>query len=174
MKNEEKINNIIIENARITWRNFKGEVSKKNPSGEKNFGVRIDDLAMVEALIKDGWNIKHAPKDRPVGCREDDKEYDYLPVAVSWDNDYYIPEVVMFTNDKKKELSDKTVGVLDRMNFENVDIIIRPYVWDVNGKTGVKAYVKNLYVTVTDSYNPFADKYARYDGPDVDLPFEPD
>ena len=57
-----------------------------------------------------------------------------------------------------------------------MDLIIKPYVWEVGGNTGIKAYLKTMYVTAAD--DPFYQKYRDVglsDGPDEpnedDLPF---
>ena len=58
-------------------------------------------------------------------------------------------------------MTEDTVSVLDYAEIDNVDIIINPYHWEVNGKTGVKAYVKTMYVTLV--VDEFYDKYNKED-----------
>ena len=43
-------------------------------------------------------------------------------------------------------LSEENVGILDSVDIDHATVEIRPYNWDVNGKTGVKAYVRELLV----------------------------
>jgi hypothetical protein len=38
--------------------------------------------------------------------------------------------------------------MLDVLTFSRIDLIVNPYMWDANGNSGVKAYVKTLFLTM--------------------------
>lgn len=146
--------NIVIESARIGFRNFSGKEGKFNPAGRRNFCVFLDmDIAL--ALEKDGWNVRWLqPRD------ESEDRQPYLQISVSYDN--IPPKIVLVTQKGKTIMDEDSVNILDWAEIQNVDIIIRPYNWEVNGKSGVKAYVKSMYVTIME--DSFESKY--YDVPD--------
>jgi hypothetical protein len=159
----QRIGNINVENARIIFRNFAGKESKFNAKGKRNFCLCLDDDD-AEKLKEIGWNIKYlSPRD------PDDAPQAYIQVAVAFEN--IPPKIWLITGGKKTELNEDTVAALDYAEIENVDLIIRPYVWEVNGKTGIKAYVKNMYVTIVE--NEFEKKYRNLDEEDdgEDCPF---
>lgn len=145
-------NNITIENAKIAFKNFSGKEGKFNPAGRRNFCVILDEepKELVDKLIEDGWNIRWLnPKD------EDDIPVPYIQVAINYD--YMPPKIYMVTKKKKTLLDEEDINMLDWAELENVDLVIRPYNWEVNGKDGVKAYLKTAYFTIVE--DEFADKY---------------
>ncbi len=143
-------NNITIEGARLVFRNFEGKEGKFNASGKRNFCVLLDD-DLAHTLQDDGWNIKWLnPKE------EGDEPQAYIQVAVSFG--VVPPKIVLITSAGKQTLDERSISILDWAEIENADVIIRPYNWEMNGKTGVKAYVKALYIKIAE--DEFERKYA--------------
>jgi hypothetical protein len=135
-------NNITIKNAKLAFRNFTGAEGRFNPKERRNFCVLLDKDVAID-LKKIGWNIKWL-KPREEG---DDKQA-YIQVTVSYK--VLPPKIVIVTTNGKSILDEDSVNVLDWAEIENVDLIIRPYSWNVNGQLGLKAYVKTMYVTIVE------------------------
>ena len=146
---------ISIENAQIGFRNFSGRGDMYNAEGQRNFCVFLDEET-AHALAEDGWNVKW-----PKNMTEDDTRQPHLQVSIKYSP--YPPNIVMVTQSNgKQKLTEETIGLLDDADIETVDLRIRPYNWTLqDGRTGVKAYVKDMYVVIQE--DPFAYKYADSD-----------
>ena len=148
------VNNINIEGALIIWKNFSGERDKFNP-GKRGFSVVIDDAVMADELKQEGWNVKERPLQE--GADQSEQEWT-LPVKLNM-NRY--TQVWLIVGNHKTLLDENTVAQRDVVDIVNCDISIRPYEWEMSGRTGITAYVDSMYVTIRE--NKFAEKYADLD-----------
>lgn len=131
---------IIIEHADIGFRNFSGKEGKFNPPGKKTFVVFLD-TDHAEELERQGWNVKYLkPRD------EDDEPKAYLSVEAKFT--HKPPVVALITSGGRTTLDEQTTMILDFADIKQVDLVINASRWDVNGKQGVKAYLKSIYVTI--------------------------
>jgi len=144
---------ITIEGALIAFRNFAGKEDKFNPAGNRNFCVLLDP-EVARALKADGWNVKQLnPRD------EGDPPQDYMSVAVKYD--FRPPKIVIVSQSTgvKTFLDSDTVHILDWADIENIDLMITPYHWEVNGKVGIKAYLKKMFLILEE--DKLEKKYAE-------------
>ena len=145
-----------IDDARIAFRNFRGEGDKFNREGDRNFVLIIPTEEIADALTKEGWNVKiRDPRE------EGDTPFMYLPVKVKF-NDRG-PQVYLVTGNRRNRLDEGTVAMLDDIDIINVNLDIRPYDWEVNGKTGRTAYLQAI--EVFQEIDRFAARYAEEESP---------
>lgn len=152
-------NSVVMENVQIIFRNFEGKEGQYNKAGTRTFAVLLDD-DVAEAMLSDGWNIKR------LKLREDEEDPNavpaaYLSVEAAYDKGKP-PRVVMITSRGPTNLNEETIEQLDLVDIQNVDLIVAPYHWNVNGNQGVKAYLRSLYVTIEE--DELERKYAEMEG----------
>jgi len=139
---DRKLPNRTLEDVRIIFRNFSGAGDAFNAEGNRNFNIILDD-ADAEAMRADGWNVKtKEPRE------EGDDPLHLLKVDVSYKA--RPPRVVMITSRGRTNLDEAGVGALDWVNIKQTDLILNPYAWTVNGKSGIKAYLHSIYVTIEE------------------------
>lgn len=139
MANEQTV---LVEDAQIIFRNFAGKESQFNREGDRNFAVKLPQ-ELAAQMYEDGWNVK-VLKAREEG----DEEQPYLGITVGYKG--RPPRVVMITSRGRTDLSEDEVEMLDWVDIVKVDLIFRPYNWNVGDKSGVKAYLKSIFVTIQE------------------------
>lgn len=149
-----------IDDARIINRNFRGEASKYNREGDRNFCVVIPDQEIADALMTDknqygiGWNVKiKAPRE------EGDEPLMFLSVKVKFNNRG--PYVHLVTGGKRVTLDEESVSILDKIYISHVDMDIRPYDDEFGGKPFRSAYLQSICV-----YQDVRDRFAEEEYPE--------
>lgn len=128
-----------INEARIIYRNFKGEQSQYNAKGDRNFAVIIPTEELANQLIEDGWNVKiKDPRE------EGDTPFMFLPVKIKFNERG--PHVYLTSGKSFNRLTEETAGQLDDVKIVSCDMDIRPYDWEINGKCGRTAYLQSINV----------------------------
>jgi hypothetical protein len=138
-----------LEGVRLIWRNFAGEKRLYNESGKRSFSIPLEEPMALE-LREIGWNVKDNQK--KVDRGEADELLYHLDVTVKMDGrrpprlfliskkwDHQTNEEVS----RRTPLDEDTISNLDYAEFDNVDLIIRPFNWGpIQGNYGVTAYLK--------------------------------
>ena len=149
---------IIIEGARIKFKNFAGEARQYNPAGQRNFVLCLPD-ELAQQLTAEGWNVKWKP-----GRHPEDPDEAQLVVKVKYnesgDDHSRDPIAYLIQGRRKIALDGRTVATLDRLAPLNIDLVVRPYVWDINGNVGITAYLDEIYYTAVEG---MSSKYADYE-----------
>ena len=148
-------NTVLMEGVRIIFRNFAGKEGQYNREGDRNFAVLLDEPT-AHAMGADGWNVKFL---QPRSDEEGEGPQAYLPVSVNFKG--RPPRIVLVTSRGRTNLDEYGVEMLDWVDIINVDLIVRPYEWTVNGKSGIKAYLQSIYVTIEE--DPLEIKYSELD-----------
>lgn len=162
MANNNKVSNIVMENAKIIFRNFSGREERGpqgqifNEEGKRNFTLIIEDMDFARTLANDGWNIKFKePRE------EGDEPYATLKVNVSYK--VKAPNIQVVSK-KRTRLTEENVDLVDGLDIANVDLVINPSYYDIAGRSGISAYLSSMYIVPME--DAFASKYE--DIPDAD------
>ena len=148
-----------IDDARIIYRNFAGTASKFNREGDRNFAVLIEDQEIADALLAEGWNVRIKP------ARDSGEDpFMYLPVKVKYSG--FGPVAYLKSGNRLNKLDEDSIFCLDDVEIESVDLDIRPYDWDFNGKEGRTAYLQSIHVV--QRIDRFAARYAIDEMPEDD------
>lgn len=147
-------NTLIMENAKIRFRNFSGRPDEFTREGDRSFALVIDDEDLANKLKEDGWNVRmRMPKN------DGEDPWYYLKVKVNFGG--FPPKIIEVTSRNRVSLNEETVGILDSAELKSVDVEISPYHWEIGGRSGITAYLKTMYATIEE--DPFVAKYELTD-----------
>lgn len=147
-------NTLIMENAKIRFRNFSGRPDEFTREGDRSFALVIEDEDLANKLKEDGWNVRmRMPKN------DGEDPWYYLKVKVNFGG--FPPKIIEVTSRNRVPLNEETVGILDSAELKSVDVEISPYHWEIGGRSGITAYLKTMYATIEE--DPFAAKYELTD-----------
>jgi hypothetical protein len=135
---------ITMEGVEIRLRNFSGKEGRYNNKGDRNFLVLLndDDAAMLASA---GITIKEL-----AARNEDELPKPFVKVKVNFDSEPQ-PRLVLVTTRNKTTLTVDDMMLLDWAELTNVDLVLSPYRWEVNGKTGISLYLRSGYFTINES-----------------------
>ena len=162
--------NIEVRNAVIIWKNFEGRENRFG-SCKRTFSLVLDD-ATASKLTDNGWNVKikdgREPGDDPLITTE---------IVVNMENEIerYRPDIKLYSSfngrNTCRTLDINSVGDLDQLELERVDLEIHPYEHN-RGQYSVKGYLNRLNAVQAEdrSFGGFYANFMRDDTPD-EVPF---
>lgn len=159
--NDNYIPDLSIRNARIgtgKGRNFSGQKRVVNgqvinSEGNRNFLLMLDP-EIAGPMAEDGWNVRYTKPRDP-----DDDPVPFISVDANFGK--YPPDVWKKTPSSKPiKLEEEDMSQLDEDQIIEANVVVHPRRYDVQGKQGVKAYLRRLLVTVAE------DEFADYFGKD--------
>lgn len=139
---------ITIQDAQIKWTNFSGRPTKFKPDGGERTFVVVLPQKLAEDMAKDGWHVRFPddPDDDEEGIIRDP----IISVKLGYSPNARPPKIVLITSNGPQFLTQDMVEILDSMDFSNVDLKFNSSNWDFGGKSGVKAYLKSMYLTMDE------------------------
>ena len=155
------MDNVIIRNSKIFYKNFSGKETAMNRAGDRNFCAYIENPEMAEAMSADGWNVK----DRNAKDPDAGPKY-FIKVKVRFRSGEETsvdknsdPKLWKVTSKKKTLLDKEAVGSLDGDQIIDANLNIRPYHWKSKDgtKEGISGYLEQGYFRIVD--DPFEEEY---------------
>lgn len=136
--------NITIENAKFVYNpNFEGREERYNEAGDRYFNVRIPDN-IVEKVTADGWNVKWTKPSKSATPQQAEEHVSepYLEVAIGFK--YRPANISVWEDGKETVLDEQTCGVVDKLQFETFDVVIRGRNWENDNGCGIKAWLQTF------------------------------
>jgi len=131
---------LVIDGADLIFKNFSGRETPFNRFGDRNFGVVIHDNDWALALRLIGWNVREI---------KDTGDY-FIPVSVKLPSNPPEPMVTVAHKHNERtvqtayKVDSQEIGDLDHMTLTNCMLRIRGCRYEINDKSGIKAFLSSL------------------------------
>ena len=118
---------------------------------------------IVDALLDDvnrfgvAWNVRIKPP-------REDGEPPFMTLKVKVGYKGRPPRIYLTSGNATRELNEDTVFCLDDMDIAHIDLDIRPYDREVNGKPYRTAYLESMHVV--QDVDRFAARFAEEEYPE--------
>jgi len=161
---------VTIENAQFVYSpNFEGREEQFNDPGDRYFNLRIPD-DLVKHMEENFWNLSWT-KPRKNATPQEIAEHvpePFVKVAVGFT--YRPPFISVWEDGKETVLGvderGDTAKIIDKLQFEKMDVVIRGNPWKNTSGCGIKAWLKT-FVGVVES-DDIRRKYANMRGSEED------
>lgn len=120
------------------WRNFSGKADQYTREGDRSFNIALPEEPAL-ALRAAGLNVKSREN------QDGDVSYN-LKIAVSWK--IKAPQIQLISGNTRTLLAEELVGILDDAEIIKADVMIDPSPYEVNGRKGIKAYLRKAFITI--------------------------
>lgn len=167
-----------IDNARILFKNFRGEGGPFNNEGDRNFSLiisggmiddgrtparEVDAEEMAQILMNEtnrygaGWNIKIKPP-----REEGEDPFMHMKVKISTKNG--CPPIYVNSAGNVRRLDEESMGMIDDIAIRYVNLDIRPYDGEMRGEAFRSAYLDSI--EVIQEIDRFTARYAEEEFPE--------
>jgi len=151
-----RMSNVVqLDNMRIVFRNFNGRKMQYNQEGDRNFAVVFKDQDLAQRLADEGYNVKFKPP-----REEGELPFMFLKVKLKYNSERpgSNPSIYLRSGSNMVLLNEQTVGCLDDITIDHVDLDIRPYDYiGRDGTPGRTAYLQSMMVVQV--VNRFASEF---------------
>lgn len=150
----EWIDDIELEDVSIkwAWSHFDGRADTFNDEGDHNFTIILPERTALE-LRDIGWAVREVD-----GYEEGDPPEFLLKAKISYK--YEAPMIYLIKGDRKYKADEADLSQIKRSTCEQLDVILTPSRWVNGNRSGITAYVKELYAKVKESR--FSERYRDY------------
>jgi len=170
----EKIGNYtyVLKNCRTVFENFSGRKTRYNKEGDRNFCVRIDDPAIAQELMNDGFYISKLNK-----LDEDSPDEWKLKISIGYkptqNNDVSPkdPKIKEIIGGTPVELTRHSINALDDMRIEKAIVEFNKWNYDKTDPTKFSAWLQRGKFWVIDDWFTEDESFTNASGmiPDVEL-----